>query len=58
MTDRFLPRSSPSLKFRNILVHGYETVNLDIVRDVVDNHLDDLLDFSSQVRSRLQEEES
>ncbi len=44
--------------FRNILVHGYETVNLDIVRDVVDNHLDDLLDFSSQVRSRLQEEES
>jgi uncharacterized protein YutE (UPF0331/DUF86 family) len=39
--------------FRNILVHGYDTVDLGIVRDVVERHLDDLLDFVSAVRRRL-----
>lgn len=39
--------------FRNILVHGYGTVNLDIVQDVVENRLDDLLAFVERVRSRL-----
>ncbi len=29
--------------FRNIPVHGYDTVDLSIVRDVVERHLDDLL---------------
>ena len=28
--------------FRNILVHGYDTVDLAIVRDVVEHRLDDL----------------
>lgn len=41
--------------FRNVLVHGYADVNLDIVRDVVTNHLDDLLNFASTVRRRLRE---
>lgn len=40
--------------FRNILVHGYDTVNLDIVRDILEHHLDDLLLFVARVRSRLQ----
>lgn len=39
--------------FRNILVHGYEDVNLDIVRGIVENDLSDLLDFVEQIRSRL-----
>ena len=39
--------------FRNILVHGYEAVDLDIVRGIVENNLDDLLDFVAQIRSRL-----
>jgi uncharacterized protein YutE (UPF0331/DUF86 family) len=39
--------------FRNILVHGYEVVDLDIVKDVVENRLDDLLAFVREVRSRL-----
>ena len=39
--------------FRNILVHGYDTVDLDIVRDVVECHLDDLLTFVAAVRRRL-----
>ena len=36
--------------FRNILVHGYDAVDLAIVRDVVDNHLVDLLEFAAAIR--------
>jgi uncharacterized protein YutE (UPF0331/DUF86 family) len=39
--------------FRNIVVHGYETVDLDVVRDILANHLDDLLGFVAKVRARL-----
>ncbi|MCJ7753559.1 MAG: DUF86 domain-containing protein, partial [Thermoanaerobaculales bacterium] len=28
--------------FRKILVHGYDDIDLSVVRDVVENHLDDL----------------
>ena len=41
--------------FRNILVHGYDAVDLEIVRDVVEHRLDDLLKFAESVRRRLQE---
>jgi uncharacterized protein YutE (UPF0331/DUF86 family) len=39
--------------FRNVLVHGYDTVNLDVVRDVLEHRLDDLLAFVRAVRARL-----
>ena len=39
--------------FRNILVHGYDAVDLAIVRDVVEHRLDDLLQFADSVRRRL-----
>ena len=39
--------------FRNVLVHGYDTVDLAIVRDVVEHRLDDLLQFVAVVRGRL-----
>lgn len=39
--------------FRNLLVHGYGDLDLAIVRDIVENHLDDLLRFAETVRSRL-----
>lgn len=39
--------------FRNILVHGYGEVDLAIVRDVVESHLGDLLDFVAVVRARM-----
>ena len=41
--------------FRNILVHGYGDVDLSIVRDVLENHLDELLQFAAVVRARLPE---
>ena len=39
--------------FRNLLVHGYGEVDLRIVRDVIENRLDDLLDFVAATRRRL-----
>lgn len=39
--------------FRNVLVHGYEVVNLDVVKDVVLHHLSDLTEFARVVRLRL-----
>lgn len=39
--------------FRNILVHGYEDVDLDIVRSVLKVHLDDLASFATSIRTRL-----
>jgi uncharacterized protein YutE (UPF0331/DUF86 family) len=44
---------SDMVGFRNILVHGYGDVDLAIVRDVLENNLDDLLDFVAVVRARL-----
>lgn len=38
--------------FRNILVHGYATVDPRIVRDVLEHRLDDLLAFVSAIRAR------
>jgi len=39
--------------FRNVLVHGYQEVDLAIVRDVVENHLGELLAFVACIRRRL-----
>jgi uncharacterized protein YutE (UPF0331/DUF86 family) len=39
--------------FRNVVVHLYQDVDLAIVRDVVENHLDDLLQFAAAIRRRL-----
>jgi uncharacterized protein YutE (UPF0331/DUF86 family) len=36
--------------FRNVVVHLYQDVDLGIVRDVVENHLGDLLDFAEAIR--------
>lgn len=39
--------------FRNVLVHGYDTVDLAVVEDVVQNRLGDLLEFVRVIRGRL-----
>jgi uncharacterized protein YutE (UPF0331/DUF86 family) len=40
--------------FRNIVVHGYQSVDPTIMRDIVENRLDDFLAFTSAIKSRLQ----
>jgi uncharacterized protein YutE (UPF0331/DUF86 family) len=38
--------------FRNVLVHGYQDVDLGVVEDVLRNHLGDLLAFVAAIRGR------
>ena len=38
--------------FRNVIVHGYQEVDLGVVEDVLRNHLDDLLAFVAAIRGR------
>ncbi len=42
-----------AIGFRNVLVHGYTAVNLDVVRDVLEHHLEDLTRFVDVVRTKL-----
>jgi uncharacterized protein YutE (UPF0331/DUF86 family) len=39
--------------FRNLLVHGYQTVDRRILRHVVEHNLDDLLAFVQAIRTHL-----
>jgi uncharacterized protein YutE (UPF0331/DUF86 family) len=42
-----------SVGFRNILVHGYASVDKAVVKDVLENHLGDLVAFVAAIRARL-----
>ena len=35
--------------FRNIAAHDYQTVNLDIVKEVIEKHIYDLKKFADQM---------
>ena len=39
--------------FRNVLVHGYDDVDLEVVTDILSHHLGDLDAFVAAVRRRL-----
>ncbi len=39
--------------FRNVLVHGYDDVDLGVVHDVLERHLGDLVAFIDAVRRRM-----
>jgi uncharacterized protein YutE (UPF0331/DUF86 family) len=38
--------------FRNVIVHGYQDVDLGVLEDVLAHHLDDLLAFVGAIRGR------
>ena len=39
--------------FRNVLVHGYEIVDVAVVQEIVEHRLHDLLQFALAIRARL-----
>jgi uncharacterized protein YutE (UPF0331/DUF86 family) len=53
LEDDLAARLRNMIGFRNILVHGYETVDLAIVRDVVERRLGDFDEFVAVVRAKL-----
>ena len=51
--DELLSESLKSMVgFRNIAVHNYQTLNLKIVRQIIEQHLDNLKEFSKIVIQR------
>jgi len=54
---RIAPQLATTLRdmagFRNVMVHGYQDVDLGVVEDVLRNHLGDLLAFVAAIRGRL-----
>ncbi len=53
ITDELAAALRAAVGFRNIVVYGYASVDPAIVRDVAENHVDDLLAFVEAVRARL-----
>jgi len=55
------PELSASLRtmsgFRNVVVHGYQEVDIAVVEDVFTNHLGDLANFCEVIRQRLDSEQ-
>jgi uncharacterized protein YutE (UPF0331/DUF86 family) len=35
--------------FRNIAVHDYQTINLDILKQIIEKHLDDFTNYTKQI---------
>lgn len=44
-----LQRMKGILKFRNIAIHEYQELDMEIVKDVIENNLKDLEDFSCEI---------
>lgn len=53
LTPELGRRLRQAIGFRNVVVHGYTAVDLQIVRDVLAHGLDDLAAFVATIRARL-----
>ncbi len=45
--DALATKLESMVGFRNILVHQYESFSIQLMIDVIENHLDDLIDFTN-----------
>ena len=55
MSEALTATLADMVGFRNILVHGYQSVDTAVVRDVLEQHLGDLRAFVEAIRTRQQE---
>ena len=53
LDDELSERLQQMAGFRNLLVHGYASVELDVVEEILSDRLDDLNEFVASVRDRL-----
>ena len=47
--DGIAKRMKAMVGFRNIAVHDYQTINIDILKKIVDIHLGDFTDYTKQI---------
>ena len=50
LSQELAQKLSAAAGFRNVLVHGYAEVDSRVTRDVLENHLGDLLAFAAALR--------
>lgn len=46
LEEELTNRLKSTVGFRNIAVHDYQKMNLDILQQIIENHLEDLLNFA------------
>jgi uncharacterized protein YutE (UPF0331/DUF86 family) len=47
--EEIAKRLKAMVGFRNIAVHDYQTINLNILEQIVEKHLEDFTDFTKQI---------
>ncbi|MCK1986058.1 MULTISPECIES: type VII toxin-antitoxin system HepT family RNase toxin [unclassified Peribacillus] len=47
--ENTVKRLKAMVGFRNIAVHDYQTVNIDILKQIIENHLGDFTDYTKQI---------
>jgi uncharacterized protein YutE (UPF0331/DUF86 family) len=47
--EEIAKRLNAMVGFRNIAVHDYQTINLNILEQIVEKHLEDFTDFTKQI---------
>lgn len=47
--ERIAYRLKAMVGFRNIAVHDYQTLSLDILQQIIDKHLEDFTDYTKQI---------
>lgn len=45
------------VSFRNILVHEYKKLDISLMKDVIENHLDDIINFTTIILKKFYKEE-
>lgn len=48
--DEITRRLKAMVGFRNIAVHDYRAVQLDIVKSIIKHHLDDFIQFTEKIK--------
>lgn len=56
ITEPVMRKMKAMVGFRNIAVHDYQTINLQIVQMIVEKHLDDFREYVKQVLSQEEKE--
>ena len=47
--EETLKRMKGMIGFRNIAIHDYKEIDEDILKDIIENHLEELLDFARKM---------
>ena len=53
LSDDLTKKLKAMVGFRNIAVHNYQAVNIEIIRDVIEKHLEDFSDFVYEINKSL-----